>query len=128
MENTILIILVALLQYIFFVMKVGFTRGKYEVNAPKTVGHDTWERYFRVQQNTMEQLVIFIPAIVIFTIYVSEKWAMLPGILFIIGRQVYYFLYIKSPASRGPGVALSFFSNMAMVLGGIIAIALKYIG
>jgi len=128
MEYIILIILVALLQYSFFVFKVGFSRGKYEVHAPKTVGNETWERYFRVQQNTMEQLIIFIPSILVFSMHVSEKWALLPGVLFIVGRQSYYFLYVKNPDSRGIGMILSFFSSLAMVIGSIIALSLHLIG
>ncbi len=127
MEYAILIILIALLQYIFFTGRVGFTRGKCGVHAPKTVGDETWERFFRVQQNTMEQLVIFIPGMVLFSVYVSQIWVLLPGILFVIGRQIYSHLYIKNPASRGPGMVLSFFSNIALVLGGLIGLGLSVV-
>ena len=128
MENTMLIILVALLQYSFFAFKVGFNREKYEVSAPKTVGNEVWERYFRVQQNTLEQLIIFIPGMIAFTMYVSEKWVLLPGVLFIVGRQIYYWMYVKNPEKRAAGMALSFFSNLALVIGSIIALALHLIG
>jgi len=125
MEVTVLIILIALLQYIVFIGQVGFSRNKYGVSAPKTTGNETWERYFRVQQNTLEQLIIFVPAMIAFTQYVSATWVILPGILFIIGRQVYAFLYIKNPTSRGPGMVLSFFSNIALVLGSIIGVCIQ---
>jgi glutathione S-transferase len=128
MEYTIIIISIALLQYIFFTFRVGFSRGKFGVNAPKTVGDDTWERMYRVQQNTMEQLVIFIPGIIAFTLYVSEMWALLPGVLFIVGRQVYSQLYIKNPESRAPGMVLSFFSNIGMVLATLIGIGINMAG
>ena len=128
MEYTALVILVALLQFIYFTGRVGFLRGKYSVNAPKTVGNDDWEGLYRVQQNTMEQLVIFIPSMVTFNLYVSEQWVLLPGITFIVGRQVYSHLYIKDPASRGPGMILSFFSNIALVVGSLIGIGLKLMG
>ncbi len=119
-----LIILVALLQYSFFVFKVGFSRGEYEVHAPKTVGHEVWERYFRVQQNTLEQLIIFIPSMVAFTMYVSETWALVAGVLFIVGRQIYYMMYVKNPDSRSVGMVISFFSNLALLIGAIIALTL----
>ena len=128
MEYTIIIILIALLQYIVFIGQVGFTRNKYKVNAPKTTGDDTWERIFRVQQNTLEQLIIFIPASLAFSYYVSNLWVLLPGVLFIIGRQIYSHLYVKDPTSRGPGMILSYFSNIALVVGSLIGIIVGLIG
>lgn len=122
MENAILIIMIALLQYIIFTGQVGFTREKYGVSAPKTTGDETWERYFRVQQNTLEQLIIFIPAMLAFATYVSEMWVLIPGITFIVGRQLYAQLYVKNPASRAIGMILSFFSNIALVIGSLISL------
>jgi glutathione S-transferase len=127
MEYAVIIISIALLQYIYFTGRAGFSRGKYEVKAPKTIGNETWEVMFRVQQNTMEQLMIFIPGMIGFSIYVSEVWVLLPGILFVVGRQVYSHLYIKNPDSRGPGMVLSFFSNIALVLATLIGIGIDMI-
>ena len=127
MEYVIVVILIALLQYCWFVGKVGFNRGKYEVDAPKTVGNENWERLFRVQQNTMEQLILFVPGMLAFAWYVSPVWALLPGALFVIGRQVYSYLYTKDPASRGPGMVLSFFSNIALVVGALIGIGMRLV-
>jgi len=128
MEYTLIIICIALAQYIFFIGRVGFNRAKYEVEAPKTIGNDTWERMYRVQQNTLEQLILFIPGMVVFGLYVSQTWGLLPGVLYVAGRQLYSHLYIKNPASRGPGMILSFFSNIALVLGSLIALIIKVIG
>ena len=62
MEYATLIVLLALLQYTWFTMRVGMARGKYNIKAPACDGDETWERLFRVQQNTLEQLIVFIPA------------------------------------------------------------------
>ncbi len=128
MEYAIIIISVALLHYMYFIIMVGFSRGKYEVSAPTTKGNEIWERKFRVQQNTAEQLIIFIPGIIAFATYVSPMWVLLPGVLFIIGRQLYCHLYQKDPSSRGPGFVLSFFSNVALVVGTLIGIVLSLVG
>ena len=125
MEYSIAIILIALLQFIFFTGRAGLSRGKYDVKAPKTVGNERWERIHRIQQNTMEQLVIFIPGMIIFSLYVSATWVLLPGILFVIGRHLYSRLYLQSPENRGPGMVLSFFSNIALVVGGLIGVGLN---
>ena len=128
MEISIIIILVALMQYMYFITQVGFSRGKYEVSAPKTTGNENWERMFRVQQNTAEQLIIFIPGIIAFSTYVSPLWVLIPGTLFIIGRQTYSHLYQKDPSSRSPGFVLSFFSNAGLVVGSLIGIVLNLLG
>jgi glutathione S-transferase len=125
MEYTFIIILIALLQYLFFVGRTGFSREKYGVKAPKTAGHDVWERIFRVQQNTMEQLIIFIPGMLLFSQYVGVVWALIPGLAFVIGRQIYSHLYVKDPASRGPGMIMSFFANIALVIGSLIGIGIS---
>ena len=128
MEYSIAIILIALLQFIFFTARTGFSRGKYDVKAPKTVGNERWERIYRIQQNTLEQLDIFIPSMVIFSLYVSATWVLLPGILFIAGRHIYSRLYLQSPENRGPGMILSFFSNIALVIGNLIGVSLDLLG
>ena len=125
MKYAALIILIALAQYLFFTGLVGLKRGKLGVKAPQTSGHDVWERMFRVQQNTMEQLVIFIPSMIAFSMYVSARWVLLPGVLFILGRQLYYYQYVKDPNSRTPGMALTLLANAALLFGALIGLLMK---
>lgn len=127
MEYTALIIIVALAQYLFFTFRVGAARGKYGIKAPSTTGHETFERLFRVQQNTMEQLIVFIPSMVLFSTYLSARWVLAPGIVFIIGRQLYAHEYVSDPASRTPGTALSMVANAVLLIGALVGIGLKLI-
>ena len=120
--NIALIILIALAQYLFFTFRVGTARGKYNVPAPKTTGNETWERLYRVQMNTAELLIVFIPAVVMFAHFVSATWALVPGIAFIVGRALYARLYVSNPASRTPGAALSLLSNIGMVVITLIVV------
>jgi glutathione S-transferase len=120
-----ILILVALLQYAYFTGRVGFMRNKFNVHAPKCTGNDTWERMFRVQQNTMEQLVIFIPGMIFFSTYVSATWAVVLGFGFIVGRGLYSYRYIADPASRSPGAGMSLLSNMILVIGSLVGLAMK---
>ncbi len=124
MEYTVLIILIALLQYIYFLGKVAYYRGKLDVHAPKTVGNDVWERIYRVQQNTTEQLIIFIPALFLFSEFVSSTWVILPGIAYLLGRVLYSIRYVKNPNSRGLGMALSIFSSFIMIIVTLIKLLL----
>jgi uncharacterized MAPEG superfamily protein len=125
MEFTALVILVALAQYVWFAMRVGAGRPRYGVEAPATQGNETWERLYRVQMNTLEQLVVFIPALALFSLYVSDRWALLPGLLFLVGRQLYSWEYVRDPKSRGPGMGLTLFANAALVACALVAVVLR---
>ncbi len=127
MELTALITLIALLELMFFAFKVGMGRAKYDVPAPAVSGNEQWERLFRVQQNTIEQLVIFIPALWIFSSFVSATVGAGIGLLFIIGRPIYYVTYVKDPNSRTVGFLMGFFSIVVLLLGSIGGIVYKAI-
>jgi uncharacterized membrane protein YecN with MAPEG domain len=125
MEPAVQVILLALTQFTYFSVRVGASRQKYGVNAPRTSGDENWERLYRVQQNTMEQLVIFIPSMLAFSFYVSALWALLPGVLFLVGRQLYSYEYVSNPASRAPGMAMTLLANGVLLAGGLIGVFLK---
>ncbi len=119
MDLVVVIILLAIVQFIVFGALVGLTRNKFAVHAPATEGNESWERRFRVQQNTMEQLVSFIPAIWICATYASVWAACVLGVVYLIGRTLYAVSYIKDPASRGPGMVVTFAAVVLLVLAGL---------
>lgn len=120
-----LIILLALVEYAAFIMLVGGTRGKYNVNAPATTGNEQWERYHRIQVNTSEQLVLFLPAIYAFSHYVSPTWAAVLGGVFVVGRGVYFIVYSKAPEKRMLGAVMSSFPSYIMVIGSLIGLLMQ---
>jgi uncharacterized membrane protein YecN with MAPEG domain len=119
-----IVAMLALLEYFFFGVKVGQARVKYGVKAPATTGNEQFERYNRVHLNTLEQLVIFIPGLYGFATYVSTTWAAIIGVVFIVGRAVYFNLYIGNPDKRGPGAMLSMLSGAVLVIGAIVGAAM----
>ena len=58
MELPAIVTMLALLEYMFFSLRVGLGREKLGVPAPATTGNAEWERMFRGQQNTLEQLIV----------------------------------------------------------------------
>ena len=125
MEYATLIVLLALLQYLWFSVRVGAARGKYNINAPACSGDEAWERIFRVQQNTMEQLIIFIPATYAFAFFASPLWALILGVVFIIGRFLYAAEYVKDPKTRVLGMVLTMLPSFVLVLGALIGLVIK---
>ena len=110
----------ALLQFVVFGFKVGRARGQYGVKAPAVAGNETFERYFRVQQNTLEQLIVFLPGLYLFSHYWSPGVAALLGVIYLAGREVYAMTYVKDPAKREIGFALTFLPAVVLVVGGLI--------
>jgi glutathione S-transferase len=117
-----IVAVLAIIEYLVFAVLVGRARGLYGVQAPATSGHEMFDRYYRVQQNTVEQLIAFLPGLWIFANYVSPLWAALVGVIFIVGRVVYLIGYTKDPESRGAGFVLSFIPTVILVVGGLIGL------
>jgi uncharacterized MAPEG superfamily protein len=114
----------ALLQYLFFGVAVGAARGRYGVKAPATTGHEVFERYYRVQMNTLELLVVLVPALPLFAYYVSVRWAVVLGLAYVVGRFLYFFAYVKDPGKRGLGYLVSYIPTVVLLAGGLGAAAL----
>ena len=127
MEPVAIVITLALIEYAVFGMLVGRARGKYGVPAPAITGDPIFERYFRVQQNTQELMIIFLPGITLFGYYYNPNYAAILGLVFIVGRIIYLRGYVADPKKRGPGFGLSFLPAVILAIGGGIAALLNYV-
>lgn len=118
----------ALLQFIGFGLQVGRARGRYGVKAPAITGNEQFERRFRVQQNTLESLVVFVPSLFLFARYFNPLWAAGLGVIYLIGRQVYATAYVKDPARRSAGYALTMLPVLALIAGGLTGAVMQIFG
>ncbi|MBV6417882.1 MAG: hypothetical protein CMLOHMNK_02658 [Steroidobacteraceae bacterium] len=114
-----LVIALALVEYLCFGMAVGNARGRYGVRAPAITGNADFERYYRVQANTLELLVILIPAMLLFALYIDPLWAAGLGGVYVIGRLVYFVGYTRAAERRHIGFALSMLPTLALLIGAI---------
>ncbi|HET9694495.1 MAG TPA: MAPEG family protein [Steroidobacteraceae bacterium] len=128
MDYVAVVALLALLQYAAFGMAVGHARGKYGVKAPAVAGHEVFERYFRVQQNTLELIVVLLPSLWLFAQYVDANWAAVLGVVYLAGRTVYFIGYVRDPARRELGFALTALPIVALLVGALVGVVVRSVG
>ena len=119
MEMVAIITALALAQFVFFGFMVCRMRVKHGVRAPDTVGDPEFMRMFRIHQNTMEQLVLFVPSLWIYAYYQDPKWGAGIGLIFIATRFVYYLDYLKDPKARWRGFGIGFVTIAVLLVGGV---------
>ncbi len=128
MEYVTIIAMLSLVEFMAFGGAVGKSRVKSGISAPAVTGDESFERYYRVHQNTLEQLIVFIPALFAFGYYVNDLAAVAIGAIFLIGRAIYFRAYTADPDSRGLGFMLSFVPNLVLTFGGIIGAMIHAFG
>jgi len=122
-----IVTVLALLQFVVFGALVGRARGKYGVNAPSVSGHEMFERYYRVQMNTLELLVVFVPSLWLATRYWSPLVVAAIGVIYLVGRVLYFLAYVSEPAKRGTGFVLSLGPAVLLLLATLVGAAIASI-
>ena len=120
MELVSFVIALALIECFVFGAMVGRARGRFGVAAPAMTGHPDFERINRVHQNSLEQLVLFVPAVWIFAATVDARVAAALGLVFVVGRLVYARGYIQEASKRSTGTAISALAQVVLLLGAAI--------
>ena len=119
MNHVDLVALLAVAQLIFFSILVARARSRYGVTAPAVSGHELFERAYRVQMNTLELMVAFLPTLYIAAKYWPQPYVAGVGAVYLVGRFIYWRSYTAAPASRGVGFALSMIPVLALLIGGV---------
>jgi len=122
-----LVSLLALLLFEATAVAVVFARKKFNIVAPATTGNSDFERVFRVQMNTLENLVMFLPALWLFAFYVSDLYAGILGFVWLVGRSYYAFSYSRSAAARSPGFGIGFLAFAVLWVGALMGIGVRIV-
>jgi uncharacterized MAPEG superfamily protein len=101
---------------------VGHARGKYQIKAPAISGHPAFERAYRVQVNTLESTVMFLPALWLAVHYGYVLWGGIAGLVWIVGRAWYAWAYLGDANKRGPGYAVGMLGWGALVVMGALGL------
>jgi uncharacterized membrane protein YecN with MAPEG domain len=116
---TAVVTCLALVLYAALAVAVARARAKYNIPAPATTGHPFFERILRVQANTSEQMLLFLPSLWLFSFYVSAGWASVLGIIWIAARIAYAVGYARDPERRLGSFAVGLGATIALFLGSI---------
>lgn len=119
---TALVTLAAVALYFYTGILVAQARQKFGVMVPQTSGHVDFERVFRVQQNTLEWMPIFLPLLWFFVLYVNDWGAALLGLVWIAGRILYIRGYSEAVEKRHKGFFLQMGASAALFIGTLIGI------
>lgn len=122
MNHVDLIALLAIAQLVHFGRLVGQARSRYAVEAPAVSGHPGFERMHRVQMNTLELMVAFLPALFLAAKYWPQPYVACVGALYLIGRLLYWRSYVTAPAGRTMGFAVSLIPILVLLAGALVGV------
>ncbi|MDO5101338.1 MAG: MAPEG family protein [Lautropia sp.] len=122
MEGIHFIVILAIAQYLYFGFQVGRARSQYDIKAPAVGGHEMFDRALRIQQNTMEVLVAFIPALYVAAAYWPHWLVVIIGTVYLVGRMIYRHNYLIAPDSRATGFLLSIVPVFLLLLLGLLGV------
>ncbi len=120
-------LIAALAVYVWSILKVGRARSAHDVPAPAVTGAAGFERAFRAQQNTVEQIVLFIPLLALAAYVWGDMWAGLYGAVWCVGRLLYIETYSRGQ-KRSLGFMLSGVLSMVVLIAVIVTFALHHLG
>jgi glutathione S-transferase len=119
---TVIVSLLAVFFYFWSGFRVGQARVKFGVKAPATSGNPDFERTFRIQMNTLEWMPIFLPALYLAAVYVSDIGAALVGLVWIAGRVIYMRGYTEAADKREPGFFVQAIAAGVLWLAALIGV------
>jgi glutathione S-transferase len=128
MNNWVMLVTVLAVVVLFVVtINVGRARAKFGVKPPAMTGDPEFERAVRVQQNTLEQMVLFLPALWIFATVVSPMYAAILGAVWVVGRILYAWGYYQAAEKRGLGFAIAGLASMLLMFGSLIGVVMQLV-
>ena len=124
-QYTSIVTMIVVLFYFFIATRVPLARRKYNVQLPAINGHPDFERVFRVHQNTLEWMPIFLPSLWLCAIHLTDVGAAVLGVIWIVGRFIYYIGYAREVQRRLPGFFIQSFACLLLIVGAIAGMIIK---
>lgn len=128
MELVELVAMLAVVQFLVFGALTGAARRKSGLKAPTMAGDEGFERMYRVQSNTLETLIAFLPSLFLAAIYWPKALVAAIGAVYLIGRFVYCRSYVRDPSSRSIGFLVSIIPTALLCAMALLGISLSLAG
>jgi glutathione S-transferase len=120
-----LIVVLAVIEVMVLGFLVARGRDRYGVPAPATSGHPDWERLNRAHQNSLEQLVLFIPLFLAYCFNTGLQTGIVLGLVYLLARIVYAVGYVRRSERRAAGAFLTFAVQVWLAVGAMIGLVVK---
>jgi glutathione S-transferase len=121
-----IVAVLAILQFFLFGVLVGRARRRHGIKAPAVSGHELFERAFRVHVNTLEQLVGFLPALLIANVYWPNAMVAGVGAVYLVGRVLYRHLYLADPSRRRAGFLLTVIPTFTLLAASLVGAVTRH--
>jgi glutathione S-transferase len=128
MQYIDLVAVIAVLQFFLFGALTGQARRASGLKAPAITGDESFERMYRVQMNTLETLIAFLPALFLASKYWSSALIAGIGAIYVLGRHLYWRAYVSDPTKRGTGFMLSMIPTSFLIILALVGIVMTIAG
>jgi glutathione S-transferase len=125
---TAIVTLLAVALYFFLATRVAVARGTFNVKHPATTGNPDFERIFRAHVNTLEWLPTFLIPLWLCALYLSDIGAAVLGLVWIVGRIVYFAGYRQAVEKRLPGFFIQGTVCLLLFIGAAAGIVMRLAG
>jgi glutathione S-transferase len=125
---TAIVTLVSVAFYFFLATRVAVAHGKFDVKLPATTGSPEFERIFRAHMNTLEWMPTFLAPLWLCAVYLSDTAAAVLGLIWIVGRALYFTGYSKAVKKRLPGFFLQSTACILLFIGAFVGIVMHGTG
>jgi len=126
-KYTAIVTILAVLLYFFVVSRVPVARRKFNVKLPATAGHPDFERVFRSHMNMLEWMPIFLPLLWLTAFYLNDLAAAAAGVIWIIGRAMYFIGYAEAVEKRAPGFLVQAIACVLLLIGAISGVVMRFV-
>lgn len=124
---TALVSLLAVLFYVYLGTRVAAARRTFGVPLPATTGHPDFERVNRAHLNTLEWMPVFLVPLWLCALYLSDAGAAVLGLVWIVGRIMYFAGYREAADKRHIGFLVQGIACLLLLVGALAGIVMHWV-